>query len=370
MTFNETLTKLRAHLHTNPSPASWNQICDFFDQLPADCELQTFLDYANTHLNTWPDHLRLAQPHWRPRLKRGGEPGRWSLVRTIVLNHKHLGSRELERLISPTLDHLTTLDLSHNLLDDVCAELIAEAPSFNNLTAVAIAHNIVGSKGFAALLSGDALPHLSHLSISHNRIDERGPQLITQQAQHPPLTHLQIGGNHLGDNGLKQLSSLPWFSQLVALDCADTGLYKNSAETISVSLERSRKIAFLNLSNNPLSDRLIDSLLNTSNPFSHLKVLLLRNCKLSSDGLETLFRHRPSWLTTLTHLDLSHNLIGDRSAQLLAKTDPLPALRELDLSANRISPETCEQLIASELASRVKLTLSQDLSWDGLLAQQ
>ena len=288
------------------------------------------------------------------------------MVRTITLANRALDTDSLKAILPAPLSPITTLDLSRNMLGDESISHLSRRPH-NKLRAINVTHNNLGNQSLVALLNGLNFPSLEHLAIGHNGVDEGGPAMLNNHDGFPPLTRLQIGGNLLGASGFDTLMTLPWFSELRALGCTSIMRSECGPGGLTRVLQAAPLLEHLDLSSNPLMDHLCDSMNGVFPSQPKLKTLLLRHCKLTSEGLEALGMMGDSWLCGVTHLDLSYNRIGDRGALQLINTSWLPNLTALNLTANRISADVISRIAHSDLAKRVDIRLEQELSWQGIL---
>ena len=134
------------------------------------------------------------------------------------------------------------------------------------------------------------------------------------------LRVLRLSRNNLGDAGVYALAGAAWLAGVVALDLTDNGLSLDGVFALG----------------------------RTRHPFRPFSLRLARNPIGVADGLFPLPTgfsiSTPDILTEVMGLDLTHCNLTGRGVALLAAL-PLPALRELDLSDNRIDDAGARALV-------------------------
>ena len=125
---------------------------------------QTLIDYATTHLNEWPDEVRMCekdtQPSWKDIFLNEGKLSFLApIFRSLVLRDNYLGPAGATALAnSENLKNLTSLDLSENNIGPEGATALANSENLKNLTSLNLRHNNLGPEGATALARS---PHLS-----------------------------------------------------------------------------------------------------------------------------------------------------------------------------------------------------------------
>jgi len=119
---------------------------------------QTLIDYATTHLNEWPDEVRMCekdtQPSWKDIFLNEGKLSFLApLFRSLNLRYNNLGPEGATALAnSENLKNLTILDLWYNNLGLEGATALANSENLKNLTSLNLSSNNLGLEGATALI--------------------------------------------------------------------------------------------------------------------------------------------------------------------------------------------------------------------------
>ncbi|KAM9708437.1 tonsoku-like protein isoform 1-T1 [Menidia menidia] len=196
------------------------------------------------------------------------------------------------------------------------------------------------------------------------------------------LTELRLSGNRLSDSLIPELiATTTTMPRLRLLDISANSISGEGLEMAANALKGHSHPAFpcleeLNLSMNPLGDRVSESLSSLLSCCPLLARLSLQACELTSRFLQ---QHRlllASALTGTGHLksvSLSHNALGSTGFELVVKTLPVNSLTHLDLSAVCRGPADCPPLehltkVLSQECSLTHLSLAANGLTDSSVA--
>ena len=212
-----------------------------------------------------------------------------------------------------SLVHITTLNLSGNLIGDVGAKYLSKLTQLKSLD---LSRNKISEAGAKHLAT---LTQLTSLNLTYNLIGDAGTRHLTVLNQ---LTSLNLNRNLIGDAGASHLSAL---TQLKSLDLGANDIGDVGAEYLSALT----RLKSLDLSYNLISDT----------GASHLSTLTeLTSLDLNANDIGNAGARHLSVLSQLTSLDLSRNLIGDSGAKHLAKLTRLDKIVLVGTQITDLSP--------------------------------
>lgn len=207
------------------------------------------------------------------------------VVSELDLCNCDLGPRGLELLIrSPFLQHLRTIDLGFNKLDDAAVEALSRSSSFLALTELALNDNdAIGDPGVRSLSQSPFFAGLTALDLSGNDIGDAGATALAASRCLPALRAAKLAGNRIGDAGVTALVRSPLFERAL----------------------------------------------------SATQELVLRANAIGHAGAAVLASHRA--LRSCTYIDLSHNYLGDTGAGVLLESPHLERVKTLKLARNQLT---------------------------------
>jgi len=227
-----------------------------------------------------------------------------------------------------------------------------------------------GRHGLAACAASPHLAGLRSLRLGKNGIGAAGATTLFASKVVPALDHLAIEDNGLHSDGMEALARGPWLKTVRRLE-----LHRVNVNTGWQPLERAKafgQIRELHLTSTGVFQpgNFICSSIAASKVLRDLSALTVARHSLETGGLKHLAKvtHSQPHTIDLSHnivgpqaieafvtakvaarvrvLDLSFNKLGDRGAKALLVKGALPAIEELRLSENGISPALVEQLHA------------------------
>jgi len=390
---NGRLEKLRAILYAGPTRNTWHELGEFLDTWPDDNTLPMGLTYAASHLSDWPDDLcanRGRAWQWMASVLAGERNPRAALVRHARFRRKsfpgveplassadvarlrslddvRIGPSGLKKLTQgqpwPALEHL---DLSANWLQDRDVEALSLASTFPRLRTLRLNENPISAAAVALLLSSPTLPDLEGVELAGCAITTVTPILEAPRPER--LLAIDLSNNKLALKELLGLLSPARYPRLERLGLVRVGMVSTAAvRGLLPNLTELRlgqnafgdvgvrqlfegveapRLEVLDLSGCKLSDRAIESLMQTTLPETLVELRLATN-RLTSVGAMTLAT-RP-W-PRLTTLDLASNDIGDEGGRALTQASA-PSLTALGMRGNNLSPLGVVDVVLAETLS-------------------
>ena len=395
--------ELRSLLNQPPSELGWRRVCWFLERAWTTHRpeaTRSWLPYAESHLESWPDALRRCPTRWARHLivEPDFEPGR--LVRQLRVMGLRGDQARLGRLLeSPCWPGLTALEAPRQRLDDgALGRLLERAPP--GLVRLDLSENELTCDGVEALLSSPVGPQLRALDLSNTRVgislslaslrhhapplealalrdcaappDElaRLPEalpalarlevhgnglhnhlcLLCERAPCDQLRHLGLGDNDLSQRDLRALGRSELLGQLRSLDLSDNALWLVDVRELFEG-PHFGQLESLDLHLNHLQEGDLRELL----PQARLRRLRRLNLAVNWLGpASARALARAEGLERLEALDLSSNNLGALGAQELARAPRVPGLVELGLGYNELGPEGARALARGELAAQLR----------------
>ncbi|KAK8688581.1 hypothetical protein V6N13_087341 [Hibiscus sabdariffa] len=290
-------------------------------------------------------------------------------------------------LLNQNCRTLTSLEFVHckitsNFMDAICGSLYMSgaethqiqnfsisSSSFHEMDPVSLAHSLA-----SFLSSGRSL---RSLKLRDNHLDWNFARRIfnTVLAASSSLTSLDLSGNNYVSfisQIVGWLSNFNWRSgvtkslqSLRILDLGGNNLQKDDAGNLRYALVQMPSLEILDLSDNPMEDDGLRSLIpyfaEASKSCSPLTDLNLENCELSSDGVAQLLDALSTLARPLNHLSLAHNVLGSQVAEALGKFWGT-SIQILDLEGIGLGPSGFQKLkdIITENLKLVEINISKN----------
>jgi NLR family CARD domain-containing protein 3 len=291
----------------------------------------------------------MSDAYWYLRIKNGN--------RHLNLRYENLGDKRATK-IATALRHPTdtttveTLVLWHNHIGDEGAMALAEALKVDStLEVLFLANNNIGEKGATAL--AEALKHHSSLQIlwkvlphkvlgidvAHGLWEAHNEAWRTSSK----LQQLELNMNNIGDKGVAALAgALKTNSTLKGLWLARNNIGVEGATAMAEALTCNSKLQglwFLSLSHNIIRDKGAKVLAKALKRNSTLQELNLDDNNIGKEGAKSLvdaLKHN----STLRELDLDDNNISNaldnQITRLLSKNNGFPTWKKPKFASNDI----------------------------------
>lgn len=211
--------------------------------------------------------------------------------------------------------------------------------------------------------------HLTHLDISHNSISSVGAEVLGSTLCHTTLTHLNIGGNPLEDMGIENLSQYLADSKIEFLNISDTSMTDEGLVVLATVLQLDSSLHILIMhSNNEITHEGLSSFLDISS-HSQLCEIDISYCQTGwSDSLLDVFTNNIPIFKTLKILDLSYNCLEDEGiSTLLNSISHDSHIMKLAIGGNGVSSSCLQMLgcVVCENTTLKKINLDEeDLACD------
>lgn len=233
------------------------------------------------------------------------------------MSHYHLTDELFPMLLdSLTNQSMNGLYLQDTNMTDSSASYLSEfiANSGFNLTNLYLADNQIGDRGITQISQIVSNSSLQMLNVAHNLFSDLGLQQLGLGIQSSDLQSLDLSGQSFSAYGLSLFNeALKYYSSLRYLSLNNIGLSNEHISALQSCLEN---LEFLDISNNLLGSKAIQSILHTCN--QNLKTLISHNNDLGDETGRLLAEELA--LSSLEYLDLSNNYLGSGFNDLLRAT--------------------------------------------------
>lgn len=202
------LTQLRGLLGQKPSSWGFTKMLALFEEWQDKDEQELGLQYAEAHLRSWPDALRIGavERHW-PGFPRGAPTPSFRLVRTISFRMRPFDDALRRLLLSPHISHITHLHFHNVRLGDEGVRWLVSSLPLQELSSLELVGAHIGPRGAEALVSTKQFNNLQELQLSHNGIGDEGAELIARTIDLPQLREFDLQLNGIGNRGALALAS-------------------------------------------------------------------------------------------------------------------------------------------------------------------
>ena len=201
----------------------------------------------------------------------------------------------------------------------------------------------LGDLGLKALAKN--LGRVKTLFLSSNSIGGEGVKhLAAALRKECKLLDLNLSGNFIGDAGASAVASLLAANSLKRLNLrSNRSISDIGVKRLCDALASNTSLVVLDLGNNQIGSRGLQNLCSVLEADGPLKSLSLERCNLRSDCMPRL-GDALAGNTSLIHLAMSRNSIGDRGVFALVPGLGESGVRSLELSHNGIGNEGAKRL--------------------------
>lgn len=271
-------------------------------------------------------------------------------IEELDLTRTNLNPIGLAALLrSKYLTGLRTLDLSSNNFEDAGAEVLAGAKSLaGRLRSLSLRSCGLTPAGFAALAASPVCSGLKALRVGGNGLTADSLRPLARSPQLGGLEELELGHVRLDADAVGHLRGAVFAGTLTSLDL-DAATFPPGALAEFV-LSNFPALRSLNLSSVELRSA-GGQLLGRVRFARQLETLRLDLARLGDRGVAALAHGR---FTALRELDLSRNRIGNTGAAALAAAGGFPRLKSLKLWSNRIGRDGAAALAASPILAPIE----------------
>ena len=262
--------------------------------------------------------------------------------------------------------HLTLFNCD---LNDETAALLAEGLRFNSgVEVLKLVANDIGDEGAVAIAASiNGHSSLRHLDLSLNKITDTGAAALMKWIENDCGFNLHLCGNNISDSfvaGVRKGDVRDLFQVLEITDIGDDGLVRIDSImnkwTLPLCTVGNLQSLYLQSSRKSIGD--IKFVRNMLPRLVSLKSLSFVDMNMSDEGMSFLFQSI-SW-NNIAVLNLSHNLIGGGSTEILLGKDICISSRslstsnitDLNLSHNKMgdnAAQTIAFIVGDQLTSSV-----------------
>lgn len=253
---------------------------------------------------------------------------------SITIYAQHIEERLTRALVeSPHLAGLRSLNIGKNRVGDRGVETIAWSPRFRQLEILDVSDNSVGDAGARAIAGSSNLANLESLELRRNDLTRAGFGYICSSPTLSKLGHLGLSQNHVRtprdwtppEGGVVQLESL---------DLREGGLTADAVGMLA-SLTGVGRLSRLDLGHNEIGNAGAQSLADWPGA-TNLGFLRLANNRIGDEGAQAIAQS--NYFHQMVHLDLSDNPIHDPGALAFLNAPGLPRLHQLGLPTLGLTP--------------------------------
>jgi uncharacterized protein (TIGR02996 family) len=270
-------------------------------------------------------------------------------IDTLKLSFTELTAKGLRVLLrSKYLTGLKTLDLFGNDFGDAGAAVLAAWPAFAKLESLDVASCSLTATGVEAIVGCPNAANLTRLRIGSNQAGAGGLSIVLDSPHLKKLRELELGGMEFYPVTAGSFDTTSFAKTLEHLDLDSAQFQIGGFEAFALC--KLPALRCLKLKSVDLRLPAASQLANA--PFtSTLEELYLDNCHLGAASAN--FFHQGKF-PKLTTLDVSRNRIqGYGTEMLAASARHFPALTELRLWDNQITPQAVERLAKSAILANV-----------------
>lgn len=213
-----------------------------------------------------------------------------------------------------------------------------------------------------------SLKQLTDLDLSIIRVPGKSiGELFEQIGKCEDMKNLTLFIDNLKDQGKIKIfeyaealaASLEKLTALKSLRLENMGLPGSASQALLQPLSKLKQLEFFNFSGNEIDKGSCSILGEAMKEMEHLKTLVLRGCKIESDGFGNLSQNLSS--TSLSLLSLGQNKIGEAISNW--QISECADLSNLDLADNEISAESMMAFVNNSANHMALQTV--DLRWNG-----
>ena len=343
--------ELRSLLARAPTRAHWRTICDLVERWDQEELEHGILAYVVSHLDRWPDHIRLAPRDWVERRLEGRSVLTWPMARGLDCRGMVLGSSLCQQISEELLDEEVCILSAQNAhIGYQEMALLLGFESIHHLKGLDLSRTPLGNDVVLSLCSSDLLFNLEQLALAGCRIGNDGLGILVQADNLPSLRELDLRDSRIGLLALELLGSAPFAPQLRVLDLSDNHLGRHGAQVLT-SIPALRELDSVTLRHCGLGPEGVHALCD-NHRFEHLTRLVLERNDIKSEGLIALANS--DLLEHVTYLDLGTNKIGDDGIAALVESPHIASLDQVVLQWNPLTARSKELLDASGIKHDLK----------------
>jgi len=248
----------------------------------------------------------------------------------LTLYNCRIGCRGIESMINSSISqHLTSLDLGYNIsISDLEVTSLCKV-GFQSLERLVLCNNSVGDDGCKAIANASSMCRLRELRLGGNPIRIG----ISHLASSCHMKHLEtlVLNYTSGFELVNVLLNNPQFVKLSTLDLYHCLLDSQGAKLLS---QFHLLLTYLDISDNYIGIEGWKDIV-TSPHMNQLRTLKNQFGNIDCAAISLLVSC--PFMSQLTHLDLTNNILGDDGAKMIACSSVMHNIRKLELTDNGIT---------------------------------
>ena len=271
-----------------------------------------------------------------------------ALPHGLSLNALHLKNNNISNVDSlskvlPKLVCLKILDFWSNHIDRIGIQPLSASLPFAHVQILDLADNNLEDDGVKELCDHINETQIHTLHLGENNIGHIGAHHLAQALPGSCIHTLDLGKNKIGAQGIRALADVLNRTRLRIFDVAENNIGEEGVGYLSAGLIGNKLIDTLDLKRNNIGNRGAQ-LLARSMEGIPLKALNVRNNNIEASGIRELARVLPA---TMEILIISGNPIGDQGAECIAKILGNKPIEFLNMSGNSLSAQGAYFLLGS-----------------------
>ena len=270
---------------------------------------------------------------------------RYQKIKEVNFKHCRLGTKETIYVAGSIYNNevLTSLDISHNLIEENGAHFIADALENNKtITNLDISYNKISRKGGKYIAQALKVNNsLLTLDLMSNKICEEGARSLSEALQvNGTLKKLNINDNNVGNEGVELITAAFRKNKAITtLSMRSNNIKEDGAENIAYMLKDNSTLTELDVSDNSFNDEGGIFIAAALKENKRLTKLVMKNVNLKDKACEELGEliKTPTQLATLL---IQKNKIGKDGAKAIGEGLKVnKALTTLNLNCNKLGEE-------------------------------
>jgi len=197
--------QLRTLLFEEPAQRIFDIILTLFHNWEDSPERDVGIQYAENHLQSWPDEFRQARPEDCWRVFPSGNPSpSFRLIRHLHFSPTEFRADEARKLVhTPYLQHVKSLTLASNRIQADGIKIFMDSPYLAYLEELDLDYNEIGDEGALHIAQSPHMSRLKHLNLNSNGLTKEGIESLMHSPYIRGLETLHVNNNNIGPDGAR-----------------------------------------------------------------------------------------------------------------------------------------------------------------------